>query len=73
MITVYCIDCEQPIRLDSRPIVGELLLCSSCGTEFEVISVEPIELDWAYLEPMERDRGWKWWNEKSRRIRPSGA
>lgn len=63
MITVYCIDCEQPIRLESRPVEGEILLCSNCGTDFEVISVEPIELDWAYLQPVEREEECGWWHD----------
>lgn len=73
MITVYCIDCEQPIRLESRPRVGDMLLCSCCGTEFEVISVEPIELDWAYLKPIERegDRGW-WMDLNPKAWSPEG-
>jgi hypothetical protein len=61
MITVYCIDCEQPIQLDCRPVEGERLLCPGCGADLEVIRVEPVELDWAYLEPVRREEqdGWR--------------
>jgi lysine biosynthesis protein LysW len=52
MFTVLCIDCENVINLESAPKEGEILYCSSCGTELEVISVEPTELDWVYLEPV---------------------
>ena len=49
MRTVFCIDCERPIRLEFRPVEGEIITCSNCGAQLEVISLEPVELDWAYL------------------------
>jgi alpha-aminoadipate carrier protein LysW len=52
MVTVFCLECEQAINLESRPEEGEVLLCSSCGAELEVINLEPTELDWAYLNPI---------------------
>lgn len=55
MSTVFCIDCEQPIKLDSRPREGERILCPSCGAELEVISVGPVELDWACFDPVPRE------------------
>ena len=63
MITVFCIDCDRPIKLESRPVVGEVIFCSSCGTELEVISIDPVELDWAFLEPIEQEADWEWWKE----------
>jgi alpha-aminoadipate carrier protein LysW len=59
MVKVYCIDCEQPITLERQPREGEIIVCPSCGTELEVIGVEPTELDWLYLNPLrsEEDRG----------------
>ena len=52
MVTVFCIECEQAINLESQPESGEILLCSSCGAELEVINLEPTELDWVYLDPI---------------------
>ena len=65
MITVSCIDCNRPIKLDFRPSVGDVITCSSCGVELEVIDVEPVELDWVYLAPAEAAEDWLWWKEKS--------
>jgi lysine biosynthesis protein LysW len=56
MYTVFCIDCEKPIRLESQPKQGEIIVCPSCGTELEVINVEPTELDWVYLDPILTDK-----------------
>ena len=52
MVTVFCIECEQGIDLESQPRKGEILLCSSCGAELKVINLEPTELDWVYLDPI---------------------
>jgi len=61
MITVSCIDCQHPLALQSKPVEGEIIVCTHCGVELEVINVEPVELDWLYLEPMEREAGWERW------------
>jgi alpha-aminoadipate carrier protein LysW len=61
MITVSCIDCDKPIKLPFRPLLGDIISCSHCGAELEVIDVNPVELDWAYLEPDEdEDEEWEW-------------
>ena len=52
MVTVHCIACEQAIYLETQPEQGEIILCSSCGVELEVINLEPTELDWVYLDPV---------------------
>jgi len=55
---VFCMDCNHPIKLESRPKVGDTITCSGCGAELEIINVEPVELDWAYLEPVADDDDW---------------
>ncbi|MFN2272222.1 MAG: lysine biosynthesis protein LysW [Anaerolineae bacterium] len=52
MVTVFCIECEQAIKIDSRLEEGEIVYCSHCGAELEVINLEPTELDWVYLDPI---------------------
>jgi alpha-aminoadipate carrier protein LysW len=52
MVTVFCIECEQAIELDSQLKEGEIVYCSNCGAELEVINLEPTELDWVYLDPV---------------------
>lgn len=59
MITVSCIDCDKPIKLPFRPLLGDIVSCSHCGAELEVIDVNPVELDWAYLGPDEEE-DWDW-------------
>ena len=63
---IFCIDCRQPISLESQPIEGEIITCTSCGADLEIVGLEPVELDWAYLEPAGSDQGWLWWNREKR-------
>jgi lysine biosynthesis protein LysW len=55
MPNAYCPDCDEKITLRS-PRVGQKLLCPHCETEVEVISTEPLDLDWAY--DMSYDEDW---------------
>jgi alpha-aminoadipate carrier protein LysW len=56
MASTFCPDCDEKITLNSKPIVvGEKLTCPHCDADLEVISVEPLELDWAY--------DWEWEDE----------
>jgi alpha-aminoadipate carrier protein LysW len=57
MATVSCPDCGQKISL-VRAWEGQLITCSNCNAELEVISLDPPELDWAYVEPEEEEEYW---------------
>jgi alpha-aminoadipate carrier protein LysW len=37
-----CPVCGAEVNLDSDTLVGELIECTECGTELEVISVNPV-------------------------------
>jgi alpha-aminoadipate carrier protein LysW len=42
---VYCPECETNLDIDEDEIdEGEVVSCPECGTDFEVITVNPIEL-----------------------------
>lgn len=41
---VICPDCEMEIVLKGSEEVGEILECSQCGTEVEVISLKPFSI-----------------------------
>ena len=51
---VTCVVCEAEITLPSGAVVGELLVCPDCGTELEIVSLDPpaveeapqVEEDW---------------------------
>ncbi len=47
MATTNCPDCDGKIVL-SIVKLGQKLTCPHCDAELEVISVDPLEVDWAY-------------------------
>ncbi|MFQ5538436.1 MAG: lysine biosynthesis protein LysW [Gemmatimonadota bacterium] len=39
--TLECIVCGGPVSLQATPLLGELLDCRDCGSELEVVALEP--------------------------------
>jgi len=48
MASAYCPDCDGRIVLNPHANLGQKLTCPHCDAELEVISVNPLEFDWAY-------------------------
>jgi alpha-aminoadipate carrier protein LysW len=45
MATTYCPECDATITADS-PRMGAMIKCQECGTEFEIISTNPFDVDY---------------------------
>jgi alpha-aminoadipate/glutamate carrier protein LysW len=42
---VYCPECETNLDIEEDEIdEGEIVSCPECGTDFEVVTVNPVEL-----------------------------
>lgn len=42
---IYCPECENDLDIEEDEIdEGEIVSCTECGTDFEVVTVNPIEL-----------------------------
>ena len=52
MSKANCPECEAEIILEPGTEVGEILVCSDCGVDLEVLSLDPAEVD---LAPMEEE------------------
>ncbi len=40
-----CPECENPIDIDVDEIEeGDVVACDECGTEFEIVGTEPLEM-----------------------------
>ena len=52
MSTVTCPECEAEITLDDGTESGEIIVCSDCGVDLEVTSVDPAAVQ---LAPMEQE------------------
>ena len=48
-----CRSCGREIRLRRAPRLGQRFACPRCGTQLEVIGLVPLEVDWAFDEPIE--------------------
>jgi lysine biosynthesis protein LysW len=48
MVSAYCPDCDSRITFNPSARVGQKITCRYCDAELEVISVDPLELDWVY-------------------------
>jgi len=48
--TASCLDCGRTIDLGPQPRDGQQFTCSHCGTQLEIINLQPLELDWAFSE-----------------------
>ena len=45
MMTAICTVCEARIDLPNDCSEGELLTCGDCGTELEVVTLDPITVE----------------------------
>ena len=52
MSAVICPECEAEIDLEADAEVGEIIVCSDCGVDLEIISLDPAKVD---LAPMEEE------------------
>ena len=43
-MAVVCPECDNPIDIDDEVDEGETVQCEECGTELEVVGVDPVEL-----------------------------
>jgi alpha-aminoadipate carrier protein LysW len=50
-VTAQCSECDAEIVLDNV-VQGEIIVCSDCGVDLEVISLDPPTLE---LAPMEEE------------------
>ena len=52
MSTIVCPECEAQNELAEGTETGEIIVCSDCGVDLEVISVDPAAVQ---LAPMEQE------------------
>ena len=63
---VGCPECESLIRLSISVREGQPVTCPTCHAELEVVSTDPIEVDFAMPVPLKRNR-----QKKSEKFRKS--
>jgi len=45
MPTTACPECSEEVYVDADSEQGDLVSCDECGTELEIVGLDPIELD----------------------------
>ena len=50
-IVAHCAECDAELTL-TDVVVGEIVVCSDCGVDLEVVSLDPPTLE---LAPMEQE------------------
>lgn len=58
-----CPDCGEKIKLWPLLKEGKELICPYCEADLMVVSLDPVELDWAYTPPAEDDKDWDDWDD----------
>ena len=48
MFKARCPNCGSTVRLEQKPELESLVFCPECDETLEVVSVNPLRLDWAY-------------------------
>lgn len=47
-----CPDCDFEISLNPEPARGDRLTCPNCRARLVVLRLDPVELDWAFQDPL---------------------
>ena len=46
MQSAECPQCGNNVQVGSQPTMGKLVKCKECGSELEIVWLDPVELDW---------------------------
>jgi alpha-aminoadipate carrier protein LysW len=53
--TGTCPECDADVHVDLDTDKGEIVSCEECGTELEVVGLDPVELDIVEEESFDED------------------
>lgn len=56
---VRCPGCDERLRIEGTPTLGQRIYCDVCEDDLEVVSVEPLEVDWVYASD-DDDEDWEY-------------
>jgi DNA-directed RNA polymerase subunit RPC12/RpoP len=57
---IECMDCGVRFPIKGRIALGQEIACPECGTWMEVVSLDPVQVDWIYDE-LEHDQEQENW------------
>ena len=53
--TGTCPECDADVHVDLDTDKGEIVSCEECGTDLEVVGLDPVELDIVEEESLDED------------------
>jgi hypothetical protein len=59
-VVIECIECGVKSTFKGQLSLGQEVMCPECATWMEVVSLDPIEVDWIYEEPESDDDDEDW-------------
>ena len=45
MPTTICPECSEDVYVDPDSVQGDVISCDECGTDLQIVGLDPIELD----------------------------
>ena len=58
---IYCPECETNLDIDEEEVdEGEIVSCPECGSDFEIVTVNPIELKPVEEAVLDEEAIWEW-------------
>ena len=55
MVTIHCLNCDADLRVSAMAEAGDLITCQDCDAVFEVVAINPVEIDFADEEEIDGD------------------
>ena len=55
MPTGTCPECDADVHVDTDADKGDIVSCEECGTDLEVVGLDPVELDIVEEEDLDDD------------------
>ena len=45
MPTANCPECSEEVYVDADTVQGDVVTCDECGSDLEIVGLDPVELD----------------------------
>ena len=55
MPTGTCPDCDADVHVDTDADKGDVVSCEECGTDLEIVGLDPVELDIVEEDSLDED------------------
>ena len=57
MKSVSCLSCDAEIKIKGKAEIGQLVICEACESEYEIIGLNPLKIDWLFIDFEDDEEG----------------